>query len=135
MRKLSPRLRDTQASVAHPDPLGQSLQKHHQTMPVEFIDNDSLLDKAVRKRIRRQAALGKNKGRTVHRKSRLASTATQIQGPKPVNVLRPPALAGIGDIERPIDDGLFFPAFQHGGPRVLIKKGTLNFLAQILSEL
>src|SRR5687767_2479969 len=46
-------------------------------MGFEFIDNNAPVDPAVRQRIRRQAALGKNLGRKLSRPSRKQATKPQ----------------------------------------------------------
>jgi hypothetical protein len=104
-------------------------------MPLEFINNESLLNDGVRKWIRRHAALGRNKGKKLRRTSRKASSTGMTL------LRKPAAIQGIADvaqkwcdIERPVDNGLFFPGFQPGVSKVLVKKG-MSVIRQIRRHL
>ncbi|KAF7589538.1 hypothetical protein BBP40_004203 [Aspergillus hancockii] len=93
-------------------------------MPLEFINHNSLLNDAVRKRIRSHAASGKNKGKTITRPSRknaLAITTTSFRIP---NIIDNASKAAENrfNLERRIDDGLYFQALLPGESKGLVVK-------------
>jgi hypothetical protein len=97
-------------------------------MPFEFINNNSLTN-ATRRRIRSHAALGKNKGKKITRRSRkdvLTTATAQFRVPLRVQAVSE-AEKKVQDIERPVDDGLFFPGLRPGESKGLVKKGISLF--------
>ncbi|RHZ53930.1 uncharacterized protein CDV56_107306 [Aspergillus thermomutatus] len=98
-------------------------------MSFEFIDNKLSIDPATRKQIRRHAAMGENKGKTIVRPSRKHASRTTISSFHPPKIVeKAPGLAKeSSQIERPIGDGLVFPAPLFGESRALVKK-VVDFL-------
>jgi hypothetical protein len=101
-------------------------------MSFEFIDNKLGIDQAARKQIRRHAAMGKNRGKTTVRSSRNHASTTTISSFHPPGIIGKEAgpAKGSSQIERPIDDGLDFPAPVFGESRALVKKGIAISLTQ-----
>lgn len=109
-------------------------------MPYEFIYHNDVLNNAARKRIRSHAALGRNKGKKISRPSRkTASTTAATSFSILAKMEGASEVAKIGFyIERPIDDGLFFPGLLPGESKGLVKKGvsmTLQWILCYLSRL
>jgi hypothetical protein len=95
-------------------------------MPFEFIDNNTTISRAERKRIRSHAAKGRNVGKTIIRPSRkkLAVTRT-VQPENKENQPREPRR----EIERQIGDGLSvlgLPAPPNLASKRLVQKGESN---------
>ena len=102
-------------------------------MPIEFINNNGLLNNATRKRIRSHAALGRNKGKKITRPSRKDVSTTTTPFRTPTTMKRVSEAVEIGsDIERPIGDALFFPVLLPGESKRLAKKGMNVTLRRIL---
>ncbi|KAL4933535.1 uncharacterized protein BDV17DRAFT_111529 [Aspergillus undulatus] len=84
-------------------------------MPFEFIDNNSAIDRAARRRIRTHAATAKNANRILTRPSKVtalkANIATPFRTPAAIRKLREDSAADgeMFEIERPVSDGLQFP--------------------------
>lgn len=101
------------------------------TMAFQFINNKDIVNNEVRRRIRRQAALEKNKGRKLHRKSRQSSSTALALARKPATVH---GVLGMDlprkacNIERPIGDGLVFLDFQPDEHNAVIKKGGCAYI-------
>ncbi|RHZ64512.1 hypothetical protein CDV55_106705 [Aspergillus turcosus] len=98
-------------------------------MSFEFIDNKLSIDPAARKQIRRHAAMGKNKGKTIARPSRKDASTTATSSfhcPKIIGK-RPGLVKESSQVERPIDDGLVFPVPLFGASKSLVKK-VVGFL-------
>jgi hypothetical protein len=94
-------------------------------MSFEFIDNKLTIDHVARKQIRRHAAMGKNKGKTIARPSRTDASLTTpslFHRPKVIGE-RPGLVKESSRVERPIDDGLVFPVPLFGASKSLVKKG------------
>ncbi|KAL3462959.1 hypothetical protein BJX64DRAFT_276862 [Aspergillus heterothallicus] len=104
-------------------------------MPFEFIDNNSGIDRASRKRIRSRAATGKNVNRTLTRLSKsnlLKNTnATPFQAPTYLENSRETQRGGEAsatvEISRPVDDGLQFPIRVHPESRYLVREALFFF--------
>jgi hypothetical protein len=98
-------------------------------MSFEFINNNSFNDD-TRKRIRSHAAVGRNRGKRISRPSRkdiLTTATTSFRVPLVIKAAAE-AKEKIYDIERPVDDGLFFPGLLPGESKEIVKKGmTLAF--------
>ena len=103
-------------------------------MPFEFINNNDLSD-ATRKRIRRHAAVGRNKGKRISRPSKkdVSTTVTTLFRVPLILQGASKAKEKVCDIERPIDDGLFFPGLLPGESKGLVKEGTSLAFPKILS--
>ncbi|KAF4222431.1 hypothetical protein CNMCM5878_005713 [Aspergillus fumigatiaffinis] len=98
-------------------------------MSFQFIDNKLSIDQAARKQIRRHAATGKNKGKTIGRSSRKHASTTTISSFDLPDIIRkgPNPAKGSSQIERPIDDGLVFPVPLFGESKALVKR-VVGFL-------
>ncbi len=96
-------------------------------MRLEFIDNNTAIDRAARRRIRSHVARGRNAGKTLMRQSRsvfgprLKSATASIHELKSIEDVVP-------EIESQISDGLSFPARLSSGSRSLIRRGMFRDL-------
>ncbi|KAI9369083.1 hypothetical protein BJX61DRAFT_536724 [Aspergillus egyptiacus] len=103
-------------------------------MPFEFIDNNTTIDRAARKRIRSRAATGKNTNRVLARTSRAVaqrSTVTALFNfPASLRqhrtVRTTPTLVET-PIERPFDNGLLFPVQIREEARDLVREALFFF--------
>jgi hypothetical protein len=101
-------------------------------MAFEFINNNNLND-ATKKRIRSHAALGKNKGKKISRpprKDALTTVMTSFRVPLIIQRVSE-AKRTVEEIERPLDDGLFFPGLLPGESKGLVKKGVFPLLSHL----
>jgi hypothetical protein len=106
-------------------------------MSFQFIDNKLSIDQAARKQIRRHAATGKNKGKTIVRSSRKHASTTTISSFDLPDIIRkgPNPAKGSSQIERPIDDGLVFPVPLFGESKALVKRGMIISFTQCCHSL
>lgn len=96
-------------------------------MGFEFVNNNTAIDSAARKRIRTHAAAGKNANRTLTRPSKAVAlrrnVAVPFRIPDTIRRLQRDSKAD-AEIERPVTDGLQFlipvPARSQG----LVRQGT-----------
>lgn len=112
-------------------------------MRLEFIDNNTVIDRAARKRIRSHAAMGRNAGKTLVRPSRkklfgpgVSTTTAFIPIPK-VQVEGHQSESSedaVPGIERQVDDGLCFPVQLAPGSRSLVRRGMYVCMAHIQTE-
>ncbi|OJI99598.1 hypothetical protein ASPVEDRAFT_39002 [Aspergillus versicolor CBS 583.65] len=102
-------------------------------MPFHFINNDDVLNDGVKKQIRSYAAVGRNKGRKISRRSRkdvstLAAT-TPFRIPLTLVEELPAERHDSNEvIERPVGDGLFFPGLLPGESNGVVKK-VISFMS------
>ncbi|KAL4948481.1 hypothetical protein BDW69DRAFT_189225 [Aspergillus filifer] len=106
-------------------------------MPFEFIDNNAVIDRAARKRIRKHAATGMNANRTLTRASKgaalKANTTTPFYTPEVVQRARGTTTSStstgteVVGVERPLSDGLLFPVPVPARSRGLVKEALFFF--------